>query len=216
MKKLISTTALAAIVATALVSSVHAEERWPRWYLGLTGGYAYMDDQDVSGNGNSSMALDSDGLSAGVAIGYLPNSSIPVINAMRFEGEVTYHTAGIANFAQVGGGQVKGNKAYRTIAYMFNGLYDLPLDSQWSPYIGAGVGIASVGLPINSGAGNTSDSDNVWAYQGLVGIGYTPKSIPNTQWSLGYRYLATAEANFGNVKADYSTNSIEAGAKFRF
>jgi len=217
MKKSFVVTGLGVLMAAFTLSNAHADdERWPRWYIGLTGNYTIMQNQDVSNTSTSSLQMDN-GWGAGGSIGYLPSSSIPVINALRFEAEITYHDNGVSRANRVNGTQLGGNGAdYSSTAYMVNMFYDFPTGSKWSPYIGAGIGFASLHLPTNSNAGNTGSSDNEFAYQGLVGIGYSPDSIPNTQWTLGYRYLATSDPTFGGASTEYSTNNLEVGAKFRF
>ena len=217
MKKTHVIAGLTALTAMMTFSAAYAadEERWPRWYIGLTGGYTYMGDEDVNGGTATKLSLN-DGFEAGGAIGYLPSSSMPLLNALRFEAEVTYHENDIHSAHLVNGTNVTGSGSLQSTAYMANAFYDFQTGSAWSPYIGGGIGLATMHLPSTSGAGNTESSDTEFAYQGMVGIGYTPVTIPNTQWSLGYRYLATSDANFGGTSVQYSTNNFEAGAKFRF
>jgi len=218
MKRSLTIISLGAVMATAAMGSAKAEERWPMWYVGLSGGYTYMQDQDISGSSSRSMSLDN-GYGIGGSIGYLPNSSIPLLNSMRFEAEITYHQNNL-NQIKTNSGSISGHGDYDTTAYMVNAFYDLPLNSRWSPYIGGGIGAANVKLTSGGGAGNTNDSDSEFAYQGMVGIGYSPDTIPNTQWTLGYRYLATSDPKFaaaaGSINTEYSSHNIELGAKFRF
>ncbi len=218
MNKTLVASSLGALMAALTFSNAHAdEERWPRWYVGISGGYTYMSDQDVSSASASSMQMNG-GYGIGGSIGYLPSSSIPVINALRFEAEVTYHQNNVDRVNRTGGRpQIGGNDAnYSSTAYMVNTFYDLQTGTKWTPYIGAGIGFASLHLPTSSNAGNTSSSDNEFAYQGMVGVGYSPDSIPNTQWSVGYRYLATSNPSFDNASTKYSTNNFEVGGKFKF
>jgi len=211
MKNTHAAAALSALLVTTAFSAAHADERWPRWYLGLSGGYTYMQDQDISGTSATRLNL-KDGYNIGGQIGYLPNSSIALINTLRFEAEVTYRANNVDSVT--GGGA--GHGTYSSTAYMANMFYDLPTATAWSPYIGGGIGLANLHLDSNSGAGNTDSGDDAFAYQGMVGIGYSPEAIPNTQWTLGYRYFATNDPKFGNVSTEYSTQNVELGAKFRF
>jgi outer membrane protein W len=217
VKKSFVIAGFAAFTALTAFSSAQADERWPRWYIGLTGGYTYMSDEDVSSANSANKLSLNDGFGVGGSIGYLPSSSSPLINALRFEAEVTYHQNGVKSVRFDNGTSVGASGSYDSTAYMFNAFYDLPIaGSAWSPYIGAGIGMATLHLPTSSGAGNATSSDNEFAYQGLVGIGYSPESIPNTQWLLGYRYLATSDAKFSGTSVDYSTSSLEAGVHLKF
>ena len=220
MNKTLFATGLGLITALTALSSAQAEERWPLWYLGVNGGYTFMKDEDLSGGGTATKLSLRDGYSVGGSIGYLPNSSIPFLNALRFEGEVMYHNNDVDHVSHSGGRPSTTGGSYDATTYMVNALYDLPTGTPWSPYIGGGVGLADFNLSSNAGAGNTSGHSTQFAYQGLVGVGYTPASIPNTQWTLGYRYLGAQDPKFsgptGDVKSQYSLNSFELGAKFRF
>lgn len=216
-------TSYAAFAVGALLAitsfSAQAEERWPRWYLGLTGGFTFMSDQDVSGGSSAhSISLDN-GYSYGGSIGYLPTSSAPILNNMRLEFEITHHTAKVDKVNRTGS-SVNGSGYYDSTAYMANAFYDWQMDGAWAPYVGAGAGIAQVNLSKSSGVGNVENSDSVFAYQFMAGIGYAPTSIPNTVWQLGYRYLATPDITLStgtsNTDIEYSTHSVEAGVRLRF
>lgn len=218
MNKSFVAAGLGVLIATSALSA-QAAERWPRWYVGLTGGYTFMSDQDISGAGATTQLQLDNGYGFGGSIGYLPSSSAPLLNNMRFELEVTHHESDVDSVT-ISGAEVGGNGSYSSTAYMANAFYDWQGSGGWSPYIGAGVGVATVHLSTNSGVGNTETSQNEFAYQGLAGIGYSPSSLPNTQWSLGYRYLATSDVSFNtgatNADIEYSSHSVEVGAKFRF
>ena len=210
---------LVALTAFTALSAFHAQaqERWPRWYLGVSGGYTFMSDQDVSGGSAGATKLEANGgYGVSGAIGYFPSSSMPLLNQLRFEAEVAYHDNDVDKVHLNTGAKINGNGSISSTAYMFNTFYDFATQSQWTPYIGAGVGMATVHLSANSGVGNGDSSDTTFAYQGLAGIGYSPTSLPNTQWLVGYRYLGTSDAKLGGTTVEYSTHSIEAGAHFRF
>ena len=80
--------------------------------------------------------------------------------------------------------------------------------------------MADIELSRGSGAGNTTDSDTVFAYQFLAGIGYAPSNLPSTQWTLGYRYLGTDDPEFAagaaKISTEYNSHNVEAGLKLRF
>ncbi len=212
MKNTLAAAGLVALLTTTAFSA-EAAERWPRWYIGLTGGFTVMSDQDISGStGASQISLDS-GYGLGASIGYLPSSSAPILNSLRLEAEITHHKTDIDSVT-INGAGVAGNGELYSTAYMANLFYDFPTNSAWSPYIGGGIGFAQIHL--DNAAGNTDETAVEFAYQALAGFGYSPASLPNTQWSIGYRYLATTDADFGNMDMEYSTHSVEAGAKFRF
>jgi len=173
-----------------------------------------MADQDLSNN--NKLSPNASGYGIGASIGYLPSSPIPLLNVLRFEAEITYHSDTIDKI-KTPSGSIGGKGDYTSTAYMGNVFYDFQTGNKnWSPYIGAGIGVASVGLPNDSGAGNTSKTSDQFAYQGLAGLDYNPDSFPNTQLSLGYRYLSTNDPDFQSVKSQYSVHALEVGTKLRF
>ncbi len=221
MKKTYGLAGLLLLTGLGAAINAHAdEERWPRWYVGLSGGFTYMKDEDLSGGTPRDKISLQNGFGVGGAIGYMPSSSIPLINNMRFEGEVTYHQNGVDKVKGGGVPELSGSGNYSSTAYMFNAFYDFKTGTPWTPYIGGGVGIAELNLSTSSNAGNTSGHDSEFAYQGLVGVAYAPVSIPNTQWTLGYRYLGTSDPSFsgpnGDINSKYGTHSVEVGARLRF
>ncbi len=200
------------------VSSASAQdnERWPRWYLGLHGTLGFLDDSDIRGSSSGKLAYDSTGAGVGGSIGYMP----PAINGFRMEGEVAYHYIGLNRY-RIGATSADAHGRSAALSYMGNLFYDFNNASQWTPYVGAGAGGASVQLARSSGLGNTSESDRVFAYQFMGGLSFAPQSIPLTEWNLGYRYFATQDPEFqtsgGSVQLkDYNSHNVEIGAKFRF
>lgn len=79
---------------------------------------------------------------------------------------------------------------------LFNGYIDLGTWYGFTPYIGAGAGVAFASLSDLAFAGvggGGSRSQTNFAYAGMAGVGWAV--APNLQIDLGYRYL-----NIGDVK----------------
>ena len=202
-----------AVALAAQSASAQSQERWPRWYVGLSGSLVWVQDSDVSGL-SPARSIDFDqGYGAGVSLGYMP--PVAELGNARFEFEAYWRNSD-ADTKTVGGVHSNANGELTSYAYMVNAYYDFRNDSQWVPYLGVGLGWANVELDKTVGLGATADDDVVFAYQGMVGIGYEPTTIPNTIWSIGYRYFGSQDPEFGNVTADLDTHNLEAGVKMRF
>lgn len=211
---------LAAAALSLLPLGAHAQtqERWPRWYLGLSGSVVFLNDGDIGGAVTGEMEYDV-GYGLGAAIGYMPPAGMEPFNSMRFEAELGYRsndldqrvTAGVASAAR---------DEIRVWSYMANAYYDFRNTTRWTPYVGAGAGGAKVKLGMQSGLGNTDETDNVFAYQFMAGLYYSPQSLPQTDWGLGYRYFATGDVEYATaasrVDLEYDSHNIEFGARFRF
>ena len=153
------------------------------WYAGVSGDVTWMQHTNTGGGGN-------------VELGYqLPH--------VRVEAEGGYHTAG--------GDGGYGDTHYYT--YMGNLYWDIGSVSgsysgwQVTPYIGGGLGDAQIHRGA-SGISGTS-SENSFAYQGMAGLTFASASMPNTDWSLGYRYLGADDTN-------PRASNVELAARFRF
>lgn len=206
---------LAALLVSASVLPAEAAPRndMPRSaYFGISGDAMWLHDSSV--NGGTTPRLDYDfGWGANAMVGTMIAPSASSMGDFRLEAEGGYKQAGLDN--------ARGHLWAAT--YMGNLYFDLrnmpawlTANSQLVPYIGAGAGGAYVHLP-NSAIGGTDKHDNVFAYQFMAGVSFVMGSMPNTDWSLGYKYFATADPDFGGVKVDHlRSNNIELGMKWHF
>ena len=87
------------------------------------------------------------------------------------------------------------------LTFMGNVYYDFDLGSGWTPYVGGGLGVASISLASKSAASGRTladDKDTVFAYQAGGGVGYefaTSEDHAITV-SLDWRYFRTADPTF--------------------
>lgn len=210
-KKLTLTLAVLATSAIASVAQAADQVRWPNWYVGVAGGLNNRSDGDLRTTtlGNSEVESDS-GFILGASIGYLPPTTVPFFNNSRWELEFTYRKNDNDSAAA---GDIKSLNYYGNVYYDFNN------DTAWTPYLGAGLGYSDV--EFNSAA--ISGEDTVLGWQLLAGVAYEPVSLPNTAWSLGYRYQTTFDdprftdavaASVGKIEVE--NHSVELGARFLF
>ena len=107
----------------------------------------------------------------------------------------------------------------RSIAPMFNVLYDFNTGSPITPYLGAGVGPAWVKLKTSDGSSGSSDTDVVFAYQGIAGIAYNITN--NLSLWLDYRYFATQDPEWSfedgsTVEGEYRNHTVMIGLRWFF
>lgn len=214
MKKLLLSTVSALVLfATSDANAVRDPDAYPYWYIGLNAGITYVDDADVTGASTGTVEHDS-GASFGASLGYNPHGTGSLIDYLRFEVEVRAESADLDSF-----GTATATNDVQSVAYMANIFADLRVYETWTPYVGAGLGFADVEL--DSPTLSVDDSDNALAYQFMAGVGYAPRSLPNTEFTLGYRYFATDDLEFSNnasaaVDYEYSSHNIEVGTRFKF
>ena len=105
---------------------------------------------------------------------------------------------------QLAAGSVTGTQpvdgAFSMIAFMANVDYDFDTGSRWVPYVGGGLGVATISLDTESSSGTSlvDDSDTVFAYQVGAGIGYEfpLEEGHSITVSLDYRYFGTQTPTF--------------------
>ncbi len=226
MLRSLSTVTLSSILVASAASAANAQMRgdnWPNWYIGLHGQVAFVPDVDVKGNGLSGVEVSFDEeYGVGAALGYRLPQSGSALDNMRFELEYIYRSQAFDSLSgNVGGtptslrlnGDLTGNSV------MGNVYYDFANDSGFTPYVGAGIGATF--WDFDSSVVGVDDDDTVFSYQGMIGLYYSPQSIPNTDWGIGYRYFATLDPEFttvigGGLEHDYDAHNVELLARFRF
>ena len=97
---------------------------------------------------------------------------------------------------------VNGN--FSMLAFMANVDYDFDTGSRWVPYVGGGLGVATISIDTEDANGNSfaDDSDTVFAYQVGAGLGYEfpLQEGRSVTVSLDWRYFATQDPTFkGNL-----------------
>jgi outer membrane protein OmpA-like peptidoglycan-associated protein len=143
-------------------------------------------------------------------------------NGFRLEGEIGGRFNEIDKDATTGGDDIHAWSG------MLNGLYDFNRDGVIQPYVGVGVGAARLLTKAYTPAVNQSvnDEDTVFAYQGLVGVGF--KATEQLVLDLGYRYFIAEGADFKGTSTspavpagsswagDYKHQAITLGIRYQF
>lgn len=111
--------------------------------------------------------------------------------------------------AVTGKRSIDGN--FSMLAFMANVDYDFDTGSRWVPYIGGGLGVATISVDAEnaSGISLSDDRDTVFAYQVGTGIGYEfpLQEGRSITVSLDWRYFGTQAPTF---KGDVSGEDFEA------
>ena len=110
----------------------------------------------------------------GGAIGY------DFANGLRIEEEVSYRNNDV-NLASFNANPAIQGIEHTTLSFMTNGYLDMDLGIPVKPYLGVGIGFASIEREIRLTLGTDSDKDIVLAYQLMAGLGYKIKA---QQWDI--------------------------------
>lgn len=179
----------------------------------------------VSGNSFNDRVKFDPGIYLGATGGY-------DFGMLRLEGEISYRNSDIKSITDKSDGfslrNVDGD--IEAIAFMANGFVDFHNTSRVTPYIGGGIGFASLRLSdttaVDTRGGQVGSfpvygaaDDTVFAWQAGAGV----EIALNRQVSLdlGYRYFATEKADFEsdldiNTSMKYESHNATVGVRFKF
>jgi opacity protein-like surface antigen len=202
---------MAAAVAVLFVSMTPVVAGESGLYVSGHGGWSFPDKTTSEFNspglpgGVGNIVTDpDDGYRVGGAAGYIFNRYI------SGEVEVTYAEHDISNLrvrSFATGGVLsppipaKGDAS--TLSGMVNGYLSLPIDTVWRPYVGGGIGYSRVsanGIGFAGIPGDTDDSDSVFTWQLIAGVGFD--IAPNLELGGRYRYQHVDETTLYNSAGD--------------
>lgn len=219
------------IVTILLCSNAYATHRsWNQstvtqgtgYYIGVSGGLGNLDDSALDNANPIDIEYDPGFLVGGV-LGY-------DFGMWRLDAEIAYRTNDASNliFPAPLGQLPVGDGSTTALSYMVNGYFDIPTNMLIKPYLGGGIGYATVSLDVSVPPGTfppgfsstvADDSDSVLAYQFSAGIGF--EISRTTALSLGYRYFATDDLEMMTIGAvpfttEYQSHEFSIGVRFLF
>jgi OmpA-OmpF porin, OOP family len=192
--------ALGIMAAAMLLPSVGQAQEinpLPGFYVGAGGGLAWFLNSSTNIGGS---VTSSTGWAVGGIVGY-------DFVGPRIELEVAYGRVPISASLPI----VSYSGTAGQLQVMGKVLYDFFPASAFTPYIGAGVGIGFVDS-------NTALGSTVFAYEGILGLGYNVDS----QWRIALegRFVGTTNptVNIGGTNVSYSNNNFVAvmGVQYKF
>lgn len=202
------------IVVAALLLQLHPASA-QRAYIEAHGGLNIAFDSDIDDPTGVFDSLSYDpGFAVGGAVGYQLNPNF------RFEGEITYRRNELDEF-EVSGSNFNADGEVDSVAFMANAFFDFANSTPWTPYLGAGLGVAVVEWDDVEVLGGKAidDQDTVFAFQVGAGLGF--EVTPNTTLSLDYRFFGTTDAHITDEAGDnddisYLNSSVWLGLRFAF
>lgn len=198
-KLMLASVATASVVLTSSVLADNCATTTHPWYAGVLGGVSWTKDFSGSANAVDVNANFNTGSVWGVQVGHNFNPN------WTAEAQYLYFHSPV-NKVKVSGTEQAGSRGNLTTqALMLNGFYNfVGLNAKVTPYVGVGAGMANVKANgrTDSDSAVVNSSDNVFAYQAIVGAKYSL----NDAWSLGldYRYFRTATADLKYTSSDHN------------
>lgn len=199
------------VVACMVLTASAASAEDGKTYFGFNAGVFMPTDSEITDNVGDKADIEYD---AGFTLGAFGGYEFG--NGLRLEGELAYKQADMDKI-KVGSlnGDIKSEASVFSV--MANVFYDFKNKSIVTPYIGGGIGIATVYVDDASVNGTTvwnNDDDTVFAYQVGAGVGFNVSS--RVTLDLGYRYFGTSDVKFEMAKAEFASHNVLGGVRFKF
>lgn len=210
-KGLLASLAATGIATCALTTGAMADGSMPTgYYLGGAAGIGHTHDMDIeNATTNTDAELDT-GFAGIVSFGYKYDQS------WRGEFELGYRRNDVdsaSGFSDAGGD-------VDALTGMVNVLYDFENSSNFTPFVGAGIGVARIDADGTiSGTQIVDDSDTALAGQLLAGVGY--KVSDSLDLTARYSFTAAPDLEFDAVDgtsfdSEYYNHAVMVGLRFHF
>jgi len=174
-------------------------------YAGGNIGGGFLSDSDVSIPDLGDFKIEyNPGIALGAALGY-------AFNNFRAEGEIGWQKNDLDKVSMLGeSADVNGDVT--NLVFLANGYYDFLNNSQFTPYVSAGIGLTNV--KVSSSDLEADNDDTVFAYQVGVGIGYAVNDKVTLE--VKYRYFGASDPEFDGVKVEIGSHNVLAGFRIGF
>ena len=184
------------------------------WYVAVSAGPAWYSGTRLT-QGGTAGTLKTKSPAVGISGAF--GRYIDDIKVIRLEGEVLYTRGEVSN---VGGVSADGNLS--NLGLMFNAFYDFNTNSNWTPFIGGGLGFSQVTIDNLSvgGVAAIDDSSEAFSWQFKTGVSY--QFNPSLSINGAYRVYGTDNLSFkdtlgATVNSEGTVVQIaEFGLRFNF
>lgn len=131
---------------------------------------------------------------------------------IRAEAELSYSNPDINSFSG-NFGTINNAGDFENWTGLVNLYYDIPVDWKIRPYLSAGLGVGYFDGSVTS-ANGTRYSGSDYGLTWSAGAGLQYRTNDRWSWTAGYRYLDSADLNFGDLDLDYSNHEVRVGVKY--
>jgi OOP family OmpA-OmpF porin len=200
----------AALVLAALAAPVSARDKGQGYYFDIGPDLNLLGDSELSSG--AELAAES-GLGAAIGTGYRFGSGLRAEFALGMRrNNLDSVSAAVTFFGTPLAANAELNGDITTVYGLLNGYYDFDIGSNWAPYLGLGIGAASIEL--DSAALGVDDTDTVPAWQGTLGLTYR---ISDNVWARGgYRYFGAADPEIAGAEFEIQSHVLDIGLQIGF
>jgi opacity protein-like surface antigen len=205
------------LTTSLFIPALASESGWfVRPYIGIS----QMSDTSANAtqvdnlNGDVAVSLDS-GFTAGLGLGYQYNS--------RFAAELAWEYRSNGSQTTVADQSIFKEGNYASNLFFINGFYFFPNQSDWTPYLGAGLSLAQeIDIDLErDGIEQSYAGSGDFGYQLFAGANYHLSKRWSLQLEIRYASMTDleleAEADSGLIdNIDYNTSTAQLGLVYHF
>ncbi|MGE0652848.1 MAG: OmpA family protein [Alphaproteobacteria bacterium] len=197
------------LLAGAPIAAQAQDNGHYRGFYGAVGlGLNSVEDGDWSGGGSSGEVEYDNGTTMLGAIGYAMG------NGFRFEGELGRRKNDVDSFT-TGGVSTAVDGSARVLSLMANAFYDFKTGTPLTPYVGLGVGLASLKMSSSAPPASATGREEDFAWQGIIGAAI--KLSDALDLTADYRYFGMGDVEINpGVDVDYASHTFLVGLRWRF
>jgi outer membrane autotransporter protein len=203
---------LAGVAAGLFAANAQALEFTP--YVGAKVKYVDMSNDYKSGWEDESVSLNVDDNVWGGSVA--AGLSTQVIGG-AIRGELEYNKNGDAKKTKSIAGEDLKMKL-KTQSVMLNAYYDIDTGTQFTPYVGGGIGYTTAKASVAVAEEKGSDKDTAFTWQLGAGVAYAVND--NVTVDAGYRYVDCNDFDYSDsendVSVDTSAHEFYIGARYAF
>jgi len=201
-----------------LSTAVPARAQGP--YIGVQGGWVWVEEAENRDDlGQFNLSFDA-GTTGAVTLGYDLGERFPNIGKGRLELEGGYRNVDL-NKADFADGKVKADGKLKVRSILLNSFAEYRDSDPWRPYVGFGLGYATIDLAdaTISGTPLADDKAQVFAWQFGAGVGLVLGDHLTVDF--GYRYFGTTDPKFKmadgtKMKSEYASHAALLGLRLTY
>lgn len=203
-------------IAAALALACNVSAAYAGMYVSGNLAAVMVDDSDISYQ-NYNFA-DDDEMSFDTGIGATAAFGYAWTNGLRVEGELGGRFNEVDEVSNRNGSVSIDDVSVSSGSIIANGFYNFMPEGTVSPFVGAGVGFATVEIDYDYDddfyGDDDSEYDTVLAYQLAAGVSFNINE--HFTIDVQYRYFATDDPDLDEIEIEYTTQNVMAGLRYNF
>lgn len=142
--------------------------------------------------------------------------------SVRVEGEIAWRGGNLNSVDVNGVANAVTGDGFSALSFMANGYIDFENGSRFTPYLGAGLGLARITGDIQAGTNVLDGTATAFAFQGIAGVDLSLSESASVFTDLRYfnasgtTMTLTGSMGSGDLDTDYDAFTVGLGLRLKF